>query len=229
VRVEAYKESVQLIGSPSNGFSFLVCHRKAINGDGILVPASSSSSSSSSSRSNPRSLNASPSQQQQLLQQQHVEGRAGSASQVEEGNDTDGTVSEEISLRDWDLRFATNQCKFDPKKDSNFITKLHNHAVILFSKFPLGDPVKPTQTLGQLFQRLESQKLMSVSAPCEGVVTVQDTKLSISVGVGDDVAQLESLLRCDRVDINCVIAAVIYHYDAPALVPGILLIYLKFI
>jgi hypothetical protein len=168
-------------------------------------------------------LNASPSQQQQqLLQQQHKGGRAGPSLQVEKGNDTDGTLSEEISLLDWDLRFATNQCKFDPKKDSNLITKLHDHAVMLFSKFPLGDPIKPTQTLGQLFQRLESQKLMSVAAPCEGVVTVRDTKLSISVGVGDDVAQLESLLRCDRVDINCMIAVVIYHYDTPALVPGIL-------
>ena len=139
----------------------------------------------------------------------------------------DGTAVEvkEISLIDWDLTFATNLCKFDRKKDSNYITTLHEQAVTLFSKCPLGDPIKPGQTLGQLFERFESNKLMSISAPCEGIVTVRDTRPSVSVGVGDGVAYNESLLRCDRVDIICMIAAVIFHSDndPDPVVPGKLL------
>lgn len=114
----------------------------------------------------------------------------------------------------WDVTHTSVHYTFDPARDTDTITALYKWGLELFLKHPLGEPSKPAQTLGQLFERTSTaNRNVSISAP-SGVVGglgVNGGVPVMSIGVGDEVALNDSLLRSDRVDILCMVAGVVLH------------------
>lgn len=119
-----------------------------------------------------------------------------------------------LSPSEWEVTHTSPHYTFDPTRDTETITALYNWGVELFLKHPLGEPSKPAQTLGQLFERTSAaNRELSISAPSGtvGGSRVNGGVLVASVGVGDEVAVDDSLLRSDRVDIVCMVAGVVLH------------------
>jgi hypothetical protein len=128
--------------------------------------------------------------------------------------DGDGDDHNGLSPLDWEVTHTSPHYSFDPLRDPDTITALYSWGVVLFLKHPLGEPTKPAQTLGQLFERTSTaNRNVSISAPSEvvGGPGVHGGVLVVSVGVGDEVALDDSLLRSDRVDILCMVAGVVLH------------------
>jgi hypothetical protein len=128
--------------------------------------------------------------------------------------DGDGDDHNGLSPLEWEVTHTSPHYTFDPLRDTDTITALHNWGVELFLKHPLGEPTKPAQTLGQLFERTSTaNRNISISAPSEVLVGlgVNGEVLVASVGVGDEIALEDSLLRSDRVDILCMVAGVVLH------------------
>ena len=124
-----------------------------------------------------------------------------------------------LPSEDWEVRHTSEEFTFDEVKDTEMIIKLFNYAVSIFLKFPFGDVTKSTLTLSQLLERIESNE-ESISAtsvhtiPIKKSKNIQQKKMT-SVGVGDDIALNDKLLRSDRADILCMVAGVIVHDAQP--------------
>ena len=149
-----------------------------------------------------------------------------------------GTSHPGLSTHEWEVRHTSPYYTFDSVKDRDTINKLWEWAVGLFLNCPLGDPIKHTQTLHDLLSQISSAEV-SISATVPFVHIdpnnndnnnnnnvkknnknknnsknnnqyPQNIEL-ISIGVGEGIALNDLLLRCDRADVLCMVAAVIVH------------------